>query len=702
MGIGDEQLELCLTGNEMNISWEEMDVVDFIRIYRVEPETEEAVVVGEYTESEAVIDNVTSGVELTLKFEPVTIRNLFGHEYETRGRKKVVTIIPVELTPPKLDKEVSVENKTISLEWYMESGCVCELYNADTDGSVMMYTEEPHRKFVIGEDLAMPERGEPIRLFARTYKQEKNCKQYSIYGGLVEITREELLPDEVSLALGIALDGKYSFSWKEAKPDTYEFMQLNTETQQWELLKKYSVYDDLSYQIEWLPSETLLTYKLRAYYSNPTDESEQGYIESSELKVRTIRTPQYCTIWPIMDMDVYADAESKDVIGKVRGGQTLCVLEESNGRFKVRSDDGYGYVDERYMMINLTDYLGDLCVYDVSNSYSSIFKVQDYSIPGMTDTVIPGFENICIDERKGKFVVPFMYPCAQKLAQAAENVSADNYILKIYEAFRPHEATRYMYDTTEKLLSYQVPLVDEEGNEVGIPDKANKEEYNSYLEEINALIATKAIEEGYDITTDAGIQRMEQLYPVIKLQYQLQNELLFEEIDPTSKEGQLRAGELLAAQPTYRNAMTGNGSLSLSAFLAKVVSAHNKGIALDLTLQERQSGKEIDMQSPMHDLSYRSIVAANNENANLLKKYMMDAGFNNLSSEWWHFQDDETRNEINLGVYLEEGVSLEGWKADNNGWRYQLSDGEYYRNTTTVIDGVNYTFDENGYTDDLE
>ena len=33
----------------------------------------------------------------------------------------------------------------------------------------------------------------------------------------------------------------------------------------------------------------------------------------------------------------------------------------------------------------------------------------------------------------------------------------------------------------------------------------------------------------------------------------------------------------------------------------------------------------------------------NNDNAKLLEKYMTATGMRGLSSEWWHFQDDETR-----------------------------------------------------------
>ena len=102
------------------------------------------------------------------------------------------------------------------------------------------------------------------------------------------------------------------------------------------------------------------------------------------------------------------------------------------------------------------------------------------------------------------------------------------------------------------------------------------------------------------------------------------------------------------------------------------------------------------MQSDMHDLSWYSISARNNENADLLAFYMKGAGYNGLSSEWWHFQDDETRDQLQLG-YLEAGVSPEGWKKDELGWKYRLADGSYYYVVTVMIEKKECTFNEAGY-----
>ena len=146
---------------------------------------------------------------------------------------------------------------------------------------------------------------------------------------------------------------------------------------------------------------------------------------------------------------------------------------------------------------------------------------------------------------------------------------------------------------------------------------------------------------------------------------------------------------------TLSRLMTDNGRFNLGSFLARTISSHNRGIALDLTLEKPEG--ELEMQSGMHDLSWHSETYLNNLNAKLLEGYMKAVGMSGLSSEWWHFQDDATRKAIGLNSSLEKGVSPEGWTQDDGGWRYRNADGSIARNTALTIDGRVYTFDGSGY-----
>ena len=102
------------------------------------------------------------------------------------------------------------------------------------------------------------------------------------------------------------------------------------------------------------------------------------------------------------------------------------------------------------------------------------------------------------------------------------------------------------------------------------------------------------------------------------------------------------------------------------------------------------------MQTSMHDLSWYSAISRNNANANLLRGYMLNAGFGGLTSEWWHFQDNDAIAAAQPANRW-AGVSPEGWRRDDTGWRYRLTNGTWCRSEDRVIDGVAYRFDGDGY-----
>ena len=178
----------------------------------------------------------------------------------------------------------------------------------------------------------------------------------------------------------------------------------------------------------------------------------------------------YCTIWPVKDLDVYSDTSKENVIGTVPACGMYCVLEEDpeTALFKIRVSAGvYGYIDSTYCLINLPEYIGDMCSYDITNSYSSLFKVHEYEIPGLTGKTIKGYENIRLAD--GSFLVPFLYPCTVKLISAAEQAADSGYRIKIYDAYRPKSATEYIYNTAMNILDVRLPTSTYSGIAVSLP-----------------------------------------------------------------------------------------------------------------------------------------------------------------------------------------------------------------------------------------
>ena len=72
-------------------------------------------------------------------------------------------------------------------------------------------------------------------------------------------------------------------------------------------------------------------------------------------------------------------------------------------------------------------------------------------------------------------------------------------------------------------------------------------------------------------------------------------------------------------------------------------SSHSRGSAIDLTLLDMKTGKELDMGSPFDLFSevshpdYRGVTEEQYANRMLLQRVMVRSGFRPIDYEWWHF-----------------------------------------------------------------
>jgi D-alanyl-D-alanine dipeptidase len=89
-------------------------------------------------------------------------------------------------------------------------------------------------------------------------------------------------------------------------------------------------------------------------------------------------------------------------------------------------------------------------------------------------------------------------------------------------------------------------------------------------------------------------------------------------------------------------------------------SIHNRGGAVDITLVD-VNGKELEMGTPFDFFgieashNYPNLSKEIKDNRELLKKVMMEKGFNIFDSEWWHY---------NLKSALNDKVSNAKWTCD--------------------------------------
>ena len=504
----------------------------------------------------------------------------------------------------------------------------CTLTNAHGSSVIRTFTEDK-TVFTFGKDgqLPLPDRGDTYIFTFQPYRKNGEVYQIGYCDLSASIVREDLLGRDLKLQCEDIGHNQFTLTWVETKGDYFEVQRKTPSAKNWTTLARFELDDELTYTSEHLPVFRKYAYRVVAVGGQTLPDSEFAAV-SQQKDVATKESPIFTTIWPTGKLKAYADPQKTEEVGKVTAGKAYCVLDEQDGMFAIRLNDETCWVESGKCLINLPEYIGDLCSYWITKSFATYSMIHEYYIPEVTDEVAIGYENIQLAD--GSYLVPLLYPAAQKLVTAAHTAREQGYKLKIYDAFRPNSTTKKNYELTEKILDTPIPL---------------------------------ETHTGVDVTEDLP-------EPII---------------DPVT--------ELPII--TYRMVMT-DGRYALSNFIAKGVSSHNIGVALDLTLEKIENSEELEMQTSIHDLSHHSEVSHNNKNAKTLAKIMTGAGFGTLSSEWWHFQDNEAKKTYDPN-YLTDGIHCACWMADDYGWRYRTKAGRFYKDRSVTISGVEYTFDENGY-----
>ena len=537
------------------------------------------------------------------------------------------------------------ETQTVQLQFDLESNSVCRMYLVGASGELEEFRslEEGQVTLQLGDDgdFPVPQGDEKLSFAFDVYRFSPGIVYYGAVSEELSIVREDLLKRDLALQHTELGNNVYSFAWSETKGDYYEVQQFDATTESWSTLKRVEPEEERSYTTGHLDRYSDLRFRVVAVGGQTMPDSEYAAI-SEEVSITTGTTAVFATVWPIQELDFYKDAEKTQTLGKAKAAMALCVLDEQEGMFRVRIDGQEGYIDSNYCLINLPEYLEDLCQYDITNSYSSLFMAHEYEIPTVTGKVVLGYERVQM--RRGEQLVPLLYPVAKRLEKAAQSAIDQGYQLKIYDAYRPRKAT-------EALYAQAIGLKDQP-----IPEKTYT---GKVLTDLPKSVLIPGQTQEQQPTTEGAEQ--EQL-PVL----------------------------------TYGNLMTDFGRYTMNYFLANGKSRHNRGIAVDLTLVDLSTGKDVQMQTSMHDLSWYSENARDNQNAKKLASIMEGAGFEGLKSEWWHFHDIEVQDSLKP-EYQKNGVTPECWMADDQGWRYRRDDGEYYKDCTETIDGVSCTFDEQGY-----
>ena len=601
------------------------------------------------------------------------------HDYGKRTRQSKEKLeAAIGLPMPEIGElswQANAEAGTVDVTFEMTGSDLCHVYMAEGDGEPVQVEQlqsgKLQLKFGEGEAYAIPAHGQFLFFTFRPQRQNGNA----IYlGRPVEgfmLGREHLLGTNLNVQCTDNGENSYTVTWDETKGAYYDVRLSEDGGKTWKTMAYISAERERTYTTPNLTAYTDYLLQVIAV-GGVTAQGNETVAESQTIELHTGAKLLYSTIWPLMDIRIFADVEATEELAMAAAGSAWCVLGREGNMLKIRYQDRDAYLKSDYCMINLTEYLGNLCLYNITNSYSSIYTVHEYGIKNVSGAVITGYEKVRLAE--GEYLVPLLFPTAQKLQQAGLAAKEQGYTLKIYDSFRPQVATNELFNLTNAILGNYLPSYTYSGKAVN--DLGQLDWEREATEPPTEAPAAPATEPAAEPTEGSDAAETTSFSSV-----QLRTL-------PSAKSG--RPKEI-----TFKNLMTNYGEYKLSAFLAPGLSRHNFGVAVDLTLVDA-AGNELPMQTSIHDLSWYSIFRRNNSNANTLYKIMSGAGMTCISSEWWHYQDNQIYNK-NSYRPLVNGVSWECWVADQNGWRYRLSDGSFYTNCTQTIGEQSYTFDEAGY-----
>lgn len=453
-----EQLEDGL----LFLTWQGTEKADRYRVQVLYPAAseEETETVFQEFETErtwCILQELPQGTELTIRIGTEVDYETLSEE-KVRAGEEAREITGVFDLPEIRELQWSADPaaKTVSVSFGMTEGDICRVYTLDEEGVKhdLLELTEPSLELRFGDDgdLPVPGFGETCRLVLDARREGEGYVFYGNVSAELEVARDDLLDRNLNLRCTDEGNNVVTLTWDETKGEYYEVQFL--EDSGWSTLLTVPGDGTRSYTTERLTAYRDYRYRVVAVGGQTMEDSEFAAV-SEEIPVEPRECVVYATIWPTKALEAYSDPQKTEVVATAAVGTAYCVLEERDGMFAIGIDGTVCYVDSNYCMINLPEYLGDLCAYRITNSFSSMYMMHEFEIPDMTGVVTAGYEHVRLAD--GSYLVPLLYPTAQKLLAAGQSAREQGYRLKIYDSFRPNVATREMYSLAERSLNEPLP-----------------------------------------------------------------------------------------------------------------------------------------------------------------------------------------------------------------------------------------------------
>jgi len=385
-------------------------------------------------------------------------------------------------------------------------------------------------------------------------------------------------------------------------------------------------------------------------------------------------------------LPVYSDETLLTKIGSILPEQIYEVIDlidiVDKPFFQIETSFGKGYVDAGYCLINLEDYLDKNRQINLVNAVSSPIKVFGFPINGITGEEIVDLESEALGEGNR---IQLLYPTAKKLQKAMDLASDKGYILGIYETIRTDSVVKQLYQTMSSQIDKPIANKTYTGIDISNYFEEHSEDmqragmtvsmdrlsdselqakwarswYNSALENQgssaaetlkskfdtgNYEIIVKNLPDGGHIDGKGYIHTADGKEVLDAKGYWTWADFDMVEL-PKYKDAEGNVVKSNSYNITFADLMLKDGEVSLENYFENGASDYSRGNAVDVTLLNTETDKEVPMQSDIFDMSLMSNPSLNNEEAGVLADIMKEAGFEADSYVWWHFTDQEIKKE---------------------------------------------------------
>lgn len=289
-----------------------------------------------------------------------------------------------------------------------------------------------------------------------------------------------------------------------------------------------------------------------------------------------------------VDTPLYSDSARTLPTLTLAPGEPFTVLEQSApDTWRIRLGNGTeGYVENTTCYLNIADVIPSV-VLDNTNSYSSVFLSSGKDLPTITGQQL--YDSKTYNPRLGReeFLVACNWQMVKKIYAAQQAALAQGYTLIINEAFRPMDVQLDIAATLKELYD---------------TDAAVKEGIDTAPWNISWFIANRPSTHQMGCAIDTSLAK------VTEVTYRLCGGYRYREV----------TGFVPCAMPTPIHELS-----AAAVSLSKPVNSYSA-----------TAWKSV---SPAKSMT---------EDALKLKEFCTGAGMSPLASEWWHFNDLDTKSTV--------------------------------------------------------